>query len=380
MTLWRCRADYGRRMVYNLPLRCRSRSHGSGAQGVRLRASSAVGALLAGSLLLAACSGEAEPAAPSTTAPPVTSATPTPEPIVEGPGIPAGASPLSGLPGGADQPVLALKIDNTRAAQPHTGLREADLVYIQEVEWGLTRLLALYNSAIPDIVGPLRSARVSDIDLLRAFGEIPFAYSGAQSRLMPRLSSSTFIDAPATRVYSGWFDDPARRGPVNHMLKPQAILDVFPESAVAKDMGLVFSDESPAGGQPASEVSAQWGASSVSFTWDAGQGDYIVGFDGAESRATEGGPQRAATVVIQSVQQRDSGFGDRYGGVTPQVKSVGSGKALVFRSGKVWEVTWERPDPAEGTRFVLPDGSLMPFAIGQEWIVLLDQERSPVIR
>jgi hypothetical protein len=367
-------------MVHNGPIRCQTSSRSSGTLAVKLRASSVIGALLAGSLLLAACSGEAEPAAPSTTTPPVTSAAPTPEPIVDGPGIPAGASPLSGLPGGADQPVLALKIDNTRAAQPHTGLREADLVYIQEVEWGLTRLLALYNSAIPDIVGPLRSARVSDIDLLKAFGEIPFAYSGAQSRLIPRLASSTFIDAPATRVYSGWFDDPARRGPVNHMLKPQAILEVFPESAVAKDMGLVFSDEPPAGGQPAEGVSAQWGASSVSFTWDAAQGDYIVGFDGAESRATEGGPQRAATVVMQSVQQRDSGFGDRYGGVTPQIKSVGSGKALVFRSGKVWEVTWERTDPAEGTRFILPDGSLMPFAIGQEWIVLLDQERSPVIR
>jgi hypothetical protein len=273
-----------------------------------------------------------------------------------------------------------LKIDNTRAAQPHTGLREADLVYIQEVEWGLTRLLALYNSEIPEIVGPLRSARVSDIDLLRAFGEIPFAYSGAQSRLIPRLASSTFIDAPATRVYSGWFDDPARRGPVNHMLTPQKILDVFPEAAVAKDIGFVFSDEPPAGGDPATEVSAQWGSSSVSFTWDPAQGDYIVGFDGAESRAAEGGAQRAATVVIQSVQQRDSGFGDRYGGITPQVKSVGSGKALVFRSGKVWEVTWDRPDPEQGTRFILPDGSLMPFSIGQEWIVLLDEQRSPVIR
>jgi hypothetical protein len=347
----------------------------------RHRATVIAGMLVAGSLILAACGGDPEPAPTTTSASPTVSAdAPSPDPTVAGPGIPAGASPLSGKPGGADKPVIALKIDNTRAAQPHTGLREADLVYVQEVEWGLTRLLALYNSEIPELVGPLRSARVSDIDLLRAFGSIPFAYSGAQSRLMSRLAESTFIDAPATRVYSGWFDDPARPSPVNHMLRPQATLEAFPESAVAKDMGLVFSEEPPAGGEVASEVGAQWGSSSISFTWDSEQGNYIVGFDGAQSRSTEGEPQRAATVVIQSVKQSDSGFGDRYGGVTPQVKSVGTGSALVFRDGKVWEVSWERPDPTEGTRFLLPDGSPIPFAIGQQWIVLLDQERSPVIR
>lgn len=349
------------------------------------RATALAGMVVAGALILAACGGEPEPAPAVASASPSTSAaspsvTPTPEPTVEGPGIPAGASPLSGRPGGANQPVIALKIDNTRAAQPHTGLRAADLVYVQEVEWGLTRLLAFYNSEIPDLVGPLRSARVSDIDLLRAFGEIPYAYSGAQSRLMTRLAESTFIDAPATRVYSGWFDDPARPAPINHMLRPQATLEAFPEAAVSKDIGFVFSDEPPVGGEVASEVGAQWGASSISFTWDPEQGNYIVGIDGAESRSSEGGPQRAATVVIQSVTQSDSGFGDRYGGVTPQVKTVGSGTALIFRDGKVWEVTWERPDPLEGTRFLLADGSPMPFAIGQEWIVLLDVERSAVIR
>ncbi len=359
------------------------RKHGGNRSTSRrtFRVTAAAGAFVAGALILAACGGDPVPAPAQTSASPTTSsATPTPEPTVEGPGIPVGASPLSGKPGGADKPVIALKIDNTRAAQPHTGLREADLVYVQEVEWGLTRLLALYNSEIPELVGPLRSARVSDIDLLRAFGAIPYAYSGAQSRLMTRLAESTFIDAPATRIYSGWFDDPARPSPVNHMLRPAATLEAFPEAAVSKDIGLVFSDEPPAGGEVARGVDAQWGASSVSFTWDPEEGNYIVGIDGAESRSSEGGPQRAATVVIQSVTQTDSGFGDRYGGVTPQVKSVGSGTALVFRDGKVWEVTWERPDPAEGTRFLLADGSPMPFAIGQEWIVLLDEKRSPVIR
>ena len=108
-------------------------------------------------------------------------------------------------------------------------------------------------------------------------------------------------------------------------------------------------------------------------------GDFLVGLNGEESRSTEGGPQRAATVVIQSVVQSDSGYGDRYGGRTPLIETVGEGAAIVLRDGRMWSVTWERPSPGEGTRFLLPDGSPMPFAIGQEWVVLLDKAMKPKI-
>ena len=90
-------------------------------------------------------------------------------------------------------------------------------------------------------------------------------------------------------------------------------------------------------------------------------------------------PQRAATVVIQSVEQTDSGYGDRYGGRTPYIQTVGKGAAIVLRDGRMWSVTWERPSLEEGTRYLLPDGSVMPFAIGQEWIVLLDKTEKPKI-
>jgi hypothetical protein len=84
--------------------------------------------------------------------------------------------------------------------------------------------------------------------------------------------------------------------------------------------------------------------------------------------------------VIQSVEQSDSGYGDKFGGVTPFIETVGSGSAVVLRDGRMWPVTWERPSLSEGTRFLLPDGSPMPFAVGQEWIVLLDSDREPVLR
>ena len=71
---------------------------------------------------------------------------------------------LTGKVGG-NGPLLVVKIDDTTQAHPQIGLEDADIVYIEQVEGGLTRLAAIFSSVIPDRVGPVRSARISDIDI-----------------------------------------------------------------------------------------------------------------------------------------------------------------------------------------------------------------------
>lgn len=348
-----------------------------------MRRTAALVLLSSAAVLLAACGGEE--AAPSSATPSATptssSASPSPSalPTPSSDGIPPGASPFSGLPGGEGKPVLAIKVDNTRAAQPHAGLQAADLVYVTEVEWDLTRLIAIYNSSLPDAIGPVRSARVSDIDILAPFGRIAFSNSGMQSKLRPVLASANLYDVSAEKIYNAFVDDPGRPSPVNHIADPVALLAAAPDAELARDIGFTFSTEPPSGGTPVASVSMTWPSSEVSFTWDEAAGNFIVGLNGEESRSTEGGPQRAATVVIQSVEQTESGYGDRYGGKTPLIQTVGTGAAVVLRDGRLWSVTWERPTLADGTRYLLPDGSAMPFAIGQEWIVLLDEAMEPRI-
>lgn len=340
--------------------------------------------LAVGALLLVGCGGgDAAPASSSPApSPSETSASPSPSPSAlptPSDGIPPGASPFSGLPGGEGKPVLAIKIDNTRPAQPHSGLRAADLVYVTEVEWDLTRFIAIFNSQIPDVIGPVRSARISDMDILVPFGKVAFSNSGAQSKLLPVIAAANLYDVSAEKAYSAFTNDPGRPSPVDHMADPRALLAAAPDAESARDIGFVFSEEPPAGGTPVSTVTATWPSSEVSFTWDEEAGDFIVGLNGEESRSTEGGPQRAATVVLQSVEQSDSGYGDRYGGVTPFIQTVGKGAAIVLRDGRMWSVTWERPTLDDGTKFLLPDGTQMPFAIGQEWVVFLDKAMKPKI-
>lgn len=305
------------------------------------------------------------------------SPTPLPTPSY---GIPAGASPFSGLPGGANKPVLIVKVDNTRAAQPHAGLQAADLVYVEEVEWDLTRLAAVFSTALPKEIGPVRSARISDIDIVAQFGKVAFSNSGAQSKLLPVLAAANIYDVSAMVAWDAFRNDPGRPAPVDHMADPKKLLAYAPDAAKAKDIGFVFSEEPPPGGVPVKSISVSWPSSEVSFTWDEKTGTFIVGFDGEESRSSEGGPQRAATVVIQYVVQTDSGYGDRYGGKTPLVETVGEGKALVLRDGRMWSTTWARPKAESGTTFSLSDGTQMPFAIGQEWIVLMNKDKKPVVK
>ena len=107
-------------------------------------------------------------------------------------------SVLSGREG-IDGQVLAVKIDDTNSAHPQIGLEDAEIVYIEQVEGGLTRLAAIFSTVIPQRVGPVRSARISDIDILSQFGRVAFAYSGAQRKLLPVIAAANLQDLGAQR-------------------------------------------------------------------------------------------------------------------------------------------------------------------------------------
>lgn len=342
--------------------------------------------------LLAACGADPTPVASPTPTPASSSPTPSASPTPTAPRplptptvtpqpapVPGELSPLSGRPGGAGKRVLAVKIDNTRSAQPQAGLHQADLVYVQEVEGGLTRLLALFATDLPKEVGPVRSARISDLSLLAPFGNAAFAYSGAQSKMLPILEESPLVLVAPEKGSPSWYRQMWRPvSYINLIASPKALLDWAKDSARVPQTGWAFNEAAPAGGKAVREVEARWGGSTMAFRWDAQRKGYVVIANGEETRSDAGGPQVASTVIIQRVRQSDSGFGDRYGGRTPLIESVGRGQAIVLRDGRMWPVTWERPEESAHTRFTLASGEVMPFAPGQVWIALLDG--TPVLR
>lgn len=314
----------------------------------------AAAAVVAALLALAGCSDDATPGV---------SPTPTPTPT----------GPLTG-------PALAVKIDNTAKARPHLGKADADVVYVEPVEGGLTRLLAVYSSTLPKEVGPVRSARESDLAILGNYGPIAFAYSGASSYTNRLLDKGEQVNLSYAESSQGFRRETSRPAPYNVVGDPAALLERAKGSARPADPGFEFG-AAQEGGSPANSLSVRWPATQVAFTWDAGRKEYLLSTDGKPDVDPQGRQHGAATVVVQVVKTTASKNKDVTGAATPVVQLTGEGKATVLRGGTAWQGTWSRDALAGPTAFrgegdttltMAPEGSL--------WVLLVAPGQAVTVR
>lgn len=333
---------------------------------------------LASVALLSACAGGSATGQASSTARPVTTPTAAAKPTPTPTPTPPARSVLSGRLGEADGPVLVVKLDNTHHAAPHAGLTAADVVYVEEVEYGITRYAAVYSTRLPAAVGPIRSARITDVDLLAQYGRVAFAYSGAQTRLRPVLAAASFYDVSGDRSGVGYWRQRGRPAPYDFFGDPARLLARAPKAATARDVGFRFSDAVPVGGTPAPVVTVTYPSARFGLTWSAGERRWLVTLDGRKAMAAEGGRLGGTTVIVQYVRVHPSGYGDKFGGVTPMSETVGQGKALVLRDGLAYQAAWSRPAKSGGTRFTVADRDL-PLAPGQVWVFLVRSSRPATI-
>jgi len=321
------------------------------AVAVRGRAVRVAAALAVAGLVLSACGGSPPKARPT----PARRAAPQLR------------SPFTGEPVKSLGPVLAVKIDNIPVARPPTGLTDADIVYLLPVEGGLSRILAVFSSRLPPVIGPVRSAREDDLELLRQFGRPAFAYSGAQPELLPVVHRARIADL-YSGIVSGYFRDPNRLAPHNLYAHTQQLLAEAHGASSAHNIGFRFGPP-PAGGTVAASASAAYPAASFTFRWSAARARWLVWMDGSPAGTTEDGQLGAPTVVIQYTTVRTSRFLEE-GVPPPYAETTGSGTALVLRDGKEWHAHWARPNANVGTAFTTAAGRPMTFARGQVWIML----------
>ncbi|MFJ2715457.1 DUF3048 domain-containing protein [Streptomyces sp. NPDC087437] len=284
----------------------------------------------------------------------------TPRPVQVLPQTPAPSPEHAG-------PVLAVKIDNVGAARPQTGLDAADIVYAEQVEGGLSRLMAVYATRLPPVVGPVRSARESDLELLRQFDRPTLAFSGAQKKLLPLIKAAPLTPGTPDNKPDAYFRGTAKPAPHNLYLRPDKLLGSAP-GADALTTGFHYGP-APAGGRAETSRTVRYPAARFTFTWSAGRHGWKVAMDGRRTVTTDGRQVVPATVVVQHVKVRTSDLHDVLGNYTPYTETVGSGKAEVLRDGRVYDATWKRPSAAGGTRFTAADGTDVNFARGQVWVV-----------
>ncbi|MEV5613088.1 DUF3048 domain-containing protein [Streptomyces sp. NPDC052225] len=265
--------------------------------------------------------------------------------------------------------LLAVKIDNVGAARPQTGLQDADLVYAEQVEGGLSRLMAVFGSRLPDVVGPVRSARETDLELLAQFDRPTLAFSGAQGKLLPLIDAAPLRARSPGEASGAYVRGSDRPAPHNLFLRPRKLGRTTSGTNAGTAAGFRFAARVPAGGRPETERTVRFPAARFTFNWAAGKGRWEISMDGSPAVTSSGTRLTAATAVVQYVDIRPSRFHDKFGSTTPLSRTVGKGKALVLRDGRAYDARWERATAEDGTTFTTPDGEPLPFAPGPVWVV-----------
>ncbi|MDI2130866.1 DUF3048 domain-containing protein [Yinghuangia seranimata] len=291
----------------------------------------------------------------------------TPEAPTPAAPAPAGPNPLTGEADPAGK-LLAVKIDNVGSTvqKAQAGLNSADIVYAIQVEGGLSRLMAVYDSNhVPASVGPVRSARQTDLPILAAYGKVDFAYSGAIGGLKPELAAANIFNVtPFT--YKGF----SHGGTDPTFINPADVFAKFPDADVAKDIGLRFAADVPPGGTPADSVTVRMPSSSFGFAWNGSE--YLVSTDG-HAAVTDGGQRDTTTnVIVQHVAVVPGKFTDfNAGHPDNEVFSVttGSGTVDIYRNGQVYHGTWSKPTDTSPTTYSV-DGAPFNLQPGRTWIVL----------
>lgn len=227
---------------------------------------------------------------------------------------------------------MVVKVDNGVLARPyHRGLEQAALVYQELVEGGATRFAAVYDRASTAEVGPVRSARVSDFELLRPLGPVALAFSGGNPgtlrEFQQEVRAGRALDASYDVTPQIYRLAERRRDARNFFTTPDGVRSARPATVAARDIGLRFGPLG-ASGAPAARADIRFSKFSlVSVQYDAASGTYRVRQDGQAMPGV-----RPANVIVQRVQIKATRYKDVLGLPTPYTVTVGSGAATVLRA------------------------------------------------
>ncbi len=294
-------------------------------------------------------------------------------------------SPLTGACSHAENSVLIVKIDDVAGARPQRGLNSADVILVEPVEGGLTRLMAVFQSDDPIEVGPVRSARITDLDLVTAFGTPGFAYSGATTKLRPMLDEGHLQLVGAPQGQYGFFRVDTQDAPHNLIANTSALLSRIKDKNAARLVSATSwkfgSDESS--GLVTHSVTLQWAAAEKTFTWDPALKQWLIKvYDSPleSMRCCAATLERATTTtvfVMQTVLQ-DNPIKFHNGTVTPYPQTVGEGTGWVLTNGMRIEATWKRPTVYDLPRWFRADGSEISIQPGRVWW-LIKTERDDIV-
>lgn len=281
--------------------------------------------------------------------------------------------PLTGLPiedpALAARPALVVKIDNHGEARPQSGLNQADIVFEENVEQ-LTRFAAVFQTINPDPVGPIRSGREQDVQLLGSLNKPIFAWSGGNPGVTAAINGSDFVVANVqtnARKASQSYRSRDRKVPHNLYAQGSGLFTMTPAFAGPPPQQFSYrKDGETALGDPSAGVDLAMDGVKVRWTFDSQSGTYLRFQGGKPHNDAALGQVNAANVVVLVVDYVQS----RIYAPSPIAQTLGTGEVFVFSGGKVVHGKWTRADRLATFQLTGDDGSPILLTPGRTWVEL----------
>ncbi|MFZ6002798.1 MAG: DUF3048 domain-containing protein [Actinomycetota bacterium] len=293
--------------------------------------------------------------------------------------VPPPVAPLTGLPGDAaalGRVALVVKIDNVEPkARPQVGINQADVVYEERVEGSVTRFLAVFHSTDSAPVGPVRSARSSDLGVLLSLHRPLFAWSGANNFFASAIRNGNVSDVGYDRATSHYYRADDRPGPHDLMVRSTAELMAIPsEGSTTPPTLFVYrtKDQAAAHLEPIAGVRVDFGSSAgaapVEYRWNGtGWARTQKGTPHVDAAGVQVAP---ANVIVQFTPYASSGVNDQFGKPIPEAQMVGEGDAWILTNGGVVVGRWHKPSLEAVTTYTDVDGNPIGLTPGRTWVAL----------
>jgi len=325
---------------------------------------------------------------PTTTTTTTESTTTTTAPPTTPPPPPPPVYPLTGLPvtdpAVAARPALIVKIDNAEPdARPQIGLNQADVVYEERVEGAVTRLMAVFHSGESMPIGPVRSARTSDIGLFRPLGLPLFAWSGANPTFAARVREGGMIDVGYDAATSQYYRARDRRAPHNLMISSSQ--EMWGAGYGGSPPPQLFAYRAPgeaiAGGAVASGVHIVFatgaGSAPVDYVWNGG--GYARSQAGTPHVDALGVQVAPENVIVSFTPYADTDVQDQFGVNIREAQTVGQGDAWVLTGGQIIVARWSKPSLESPTQYLDANGQPVKLTPGRTWVALAEPGTTTVL-
>ncbi|MGE0726771.1 MAG: DUF3048 domain-containing protein [Acidimicrobiia bacterium] len=273
-------------------------------------------------------------------------------------------SPLTGARDYPIRPAIGVKIDNSIDARPQTGLTKADVVYDIIVEGGITRFLAMFQSQDAARIGPVRSARTSDISIMAGYNQPVFAYSGGNDGVLAAVRVAPMISLTEASAPRAFVRDESRFAPYNLYSSTSALYAAGGADAGVPISQFVFRQpgEPAAQGRPVGGVTVNIGFEQVSYTWNGSSWDRDT--NGVPTEDTTAGNVSPQNVIVMFTNYAVSPADAQ----SPDAQTVGQGTAWVLTDGKVIEARWARSIATTPIQYLDANNVQIPLTPGQTWV------------